>query len=114
MKNVVQLENGKRAILDTKMDEKLYDSPHNPPNTDTRYTCGSDLFLHICKSGLRVFYLMNWSMWQGSETTLQVISESEAEEFFLDKLSGNEHIMPYDREIKRMAELGFNFLEETA
>lgn len=77
----------KKIIIDTSSDECLYWAPRNPPNTGTKYTTGTDLYMHKTRSGAQVFYLVHWSMWQGSETVYDVITSEEAKQFFETKLS---------------------------
>jgi hypothetical protein len=115
MKVVKVLDDGKRAVLDTKEDACLYDSPHNPPNTGTDYTRGTDLYFHVSKGGRKVFYSYHWSMWQGEESSISLLSEQEAMEFLEEKagLAGWGSIS--DEEMKKIKELtGIDLLEETA
>ncbi|MEM1950433.1 MAG: hypothetical protein QXI43_00155 [Candidatus Nitrosocaldus sp.] len=107
-------DNGKKIIIDTNADVCLYWAPRNPPNTGTKYLEGTDLYLHKTKSGAQVFYLVHWSMWQGSETTYRVVSEDEAKEFFETKLSRSGWEYPNQDEIDRAKSLWPDLFEEDA
>lgn len=111
---VLKTNDDKKVVVSVRSDEKIYDAPHNPPNTGTTYTSGEDLYLHIAKSGKEFFYIYGWSMWQGSSDYYRLISKDEAEEFLLNKMNGNYHVRLSTSEIMRAEELGFNLLEETA
>ena len=83
MNIILITDDGKKVKIDTSSDVKLYSSPHNPPNTGTRYTAGTDLYFNRARSGNEYFYTYDWSMWQGSEDSYNLISKDEAEVFLL-------------------------------
>jgi hypothetical protein len=83
---------GKKVVVDLKGDATLYDAPHNPPNTGTRYTSGTDLMVHKARSGNNYFYTYSWSMWQGSEDSYTLLTENEAREFILTRSQMAGHI----------------------
>lgn len=82
---VLKTPDQKRVVVDRKADIVLYDSPVNPPNTGTTYTSGTDLMAHKARSGTVYFYLYNWSMWQGSEDSYELVGPDVAREFLLQK-----------------------------
>lgn len=102
---------GKKAVVDTKLDEKIYSAPANPPNTGTRYTNGTDIYFHVCKDGREVFYAYDWTMWQGTEEVWRVIDRAEVEAYIIDQIGG-QYTDPSERELTKLEELGFNFFEE--
>ncbi len=115
MKVVKILDDGKRAVLDTKLDTCLYKAPVNPPNTGTSYTRGTDLYLHNTKNGRKVFYEYHWSMWQGEESGINVISVEEAKEFLEIKAGLTGWGRVSEEELEEIKELtGIDLLEETA
>ncbi|MBS3742328.1 MAG: hypothetical protein KGY74_09435 [Candidatus Cloacimonetes bacterium] len=76
---------GKKVDVDLALDECLYRSPVNPPNTGTTFTRGSDLYRHVARSGNVYFFINNWSMWQGESKNQQLIEPDEARMFLLEK-----------------------------
>lgn len=114
MKFAFQTSDGKRVVCDTDTDPQLYDAPHNPPNTGTRYTRGTDLYAHAAKSGTVFFYAYSWSMWQGEESTAELWTQAQVEEFIVERMAGPEHARPSSSELERLAEYGINVLDETA
>src|SRR3982751_340776 len=100
MKKVFRNENDKLVVLNTKYDEQLYDSPQNPPNTGTRYTAGTDLYVHVTKNDKQEYYYKyHWSMWQGTEAEIEVISKEEATQFLIDCV-GDYYGFPDNAEIE--------------
>lgn len=87
MKHVLLNENGERVVIDMKKDECLYSAPVNPPNTGTAFTRGTDLYAHKAQSGKVYFYANRWSLWQGEEGGIRLMTKEEAEEFLTEKLS---------------------------
>jgi len=75
----------KKVKIDMDKDTRLYSAPVNPPNTGTSYTSGRDLYMHKSRSGKIFFYIYSWSMWQGVDSTFELISEEEAKDFILEK-----------------------------
>ncbi len=74
---VLKTPEGKKVVIDISHDDCLYESPHNPPNTGTRYTSGTDLYAHKARSGTVYFYSYSWSMWQGTEAEYFLMTEAE-------------------------------------
>jgi hypothetical protein len=79
---------GKKVVINTDTDECLYEAPHNPPNTGTRFTSGTDLYAHKARSGKDYFYAHYWSMWQGSGSSYTLITPEEMKIRILE-LSGS-------------------------
>lgn len=78
----LRTEDGKRVIVDIFKDECIYDAPHNPPNTGSTYTRGTDLHAHVAKSGTTYYYLYHWSMWQGEDSErFELLTTGEAQDF---------------------------------
>jgi hypothetical protein len=82
----------KKVKINQEKDALLYDAPANPPNTGTTYTDGTDLYAHRARSGAVYFYTKSWSMWQGVETTYELLSEEEARQFIIDRAGGTDYI----------------------
>lgn len=113
MKKIVVYDDGTTTVLNTKNDTELYTAPRNPPNTGSRYTSGTDLQVHETKTHGNQFYLVNWSMWQGTETTIDIISKDQAIEFVRDQV-GDYWGFPSDGDVKILKEYGIDLMEETA
>jgi len=114
MERVLITQDGKRVVVNKKTDPCLYESPYNPPNTGTAYTRGIDLYAHKARSGKIYFYFSHWSLWQGEEDSLELISKSEAEEFLLQKAGLTGHGSLDENDYKHLKEYGFNLLDENA
>jgi len=113
MQKVIKEQDGTRWIADTKTDIKLYDAPVNPPNTGTTYTSGTDLYAHRTRTHGPRFYKLHWSMWQGTESTIEPVSQVEAQEF-LENCVGDYFGFPNKEETELLKEWGFDILTETA
>ena len=111
MATMLITKDGKRMKISDD-DPCLFKSPMNPPNTGTRYTTGSDLYAHTTKNGNVYFYLYNWSMWQGSEASYEIISKDEAEEFVIMKMGS--FYGPSSEELDFCKRFRLNIDEETA
>jgi len=114
MKKVLQNPEGKRVVIDTTTDVKLFNAPRNPPNTGTTYTTGTDLYYHKSRKGNDYFYFYSWSMWQGSEDNISLCSKNEAEEFLLSKAGKTGWDCLDETEIENLKEYGFDLLVEDA
>jgi len=77
LQKVVKEEDGTRWIANTSADTKLYDAPANPPNTGHEYLTGTDLYAHRTRTHGERFYKLHWSMWQGTESTIEPVSGAE-------------------------------------
>ncbi|MFA5414145.1 MAG: hypothetical protein WC295_01525 [Methanoregula sp.] len=84
---VLKTPEGKKVVIDISHDDCLYESPHNPPNTGTRYTSGTDLYAHKARSGAMYFYSYSWSMWQGTEAEYSLMTEAEMRSALVDHAS---------------------------
>lgn len=113
MKHVFHTEKG-NIVLDTTKDEELYAAPENPPNTGSQYTRGVDLLMHETRKGNKFFYKRYWSMWQGEEGSIELITEQEAIDFFVHKTQQGYIESPHESYIARFAEIFPRALEETA
>lgn len=114
MSNVVLVtREGKKVVL-SGSDECLYRSPRNPPNTGTKYTTGTDLYLHKARSGRVYFYLHIWSMWQGSEDRYEILDSEQAKQFLLKKAGGSGYDGLDPREMSRAEELFPGLFDEDA
>jgi hypothetical protein len=96
MEQILMTPEGKRVKINTKTDKCLYDAPHNPPNTGTDYTRGTDLYAHKARSGQWYFYTYYWSMWQGEGSNLELISEDEAKDFVLERAGRTDYGIEVD------------------
>ncbi|MFX0133042.1 MAG: hypothetical protein ACFFDN_05280 [Candidatus Hodarchaeota archaeon] len=114
MKAVLMTPESKRVVIDTKTDPCLYSSPQNPPNTGTTYTRGTDLYYHKSRAGNEYFYFKHWSMWQGEEGSIQLITKDKAEDFLLEKAGNSGWDSLNESDFENLKEFGFNLLEETA
>jgi len=81
----------KKVVVELDTDFCLYDAPHNPPNTGTRYTSGADLYVHKARSGKNYFYLYHWSMWQGENSWFELITDDDTKFFLLNVNDGNDY-----------------------
>ena len=87
MSIVLKTPDGKKVVVDISHDECLYSSPHNPPNTGTRYTAGTDLYAHRARSGTTYYYSPFWSMWQGTEAEFNLLTSDEMKELLVNHAS---------------------------
>jgi len=87
MNTILMTPDGKKVVITPEKDVRLYNAPHNPPNTGTSYTAGIDLYAHKARSGTVYFYTYHWSMWQGTESYYNLVTESQARDFILGKAS---------------------------
>ena len=113
-KKVLMTPENKRVVIDTEKDEKIYNAPVNPPNTGTRYTEGTDVYRHVARSGNEYFYFYTWSMWQGSESSYELATKEELENFLIKKAGLGYWESPDDEEIRRFEEIGINIYVEDA
>ena len=111
---ILRTPEGKIVKVNTRTDEVLYEAPRNPPNTGTTYTRGTDLYRHVARSGKAYYYLCKWSMWQGEEISIELISEEEAKEFLIEKAGDAGWAKLTEEEMKRAEEIFLGIFEETA
>lgn len=100
-------------IVDSRKDPCLYYAPHNPPNTGTAYTSGTNLSLHITKKGTKCFYKYHWSMWQGCECSIELITFDEANDFLCCHFGG-EYGLTTEEALAFDEKYGFKIAVETA
>lgn len=81
---------GKKVVI-SRNDVKLYSAPHNPPNTGTAFTSGSDLLVHKARSGSLYYYTYYWSMWQGDSDSATLVTEDEAKKFIMEKVTSKSY-----------------------
>jgi hypothetical protein len=113
MTKVFRLEDGTRFVADVRKDTALYQAPENPPNTGSRYTAGTNLYVHETKSHGNQFYKYRWSMWQGSESVYEYVTKEQAIEF-LESVCGDYNGFPDSADTSMLKEYGIDLLEETA
>jgi len=111
---VLMTPDGKKVVINTEKDVCLYSAPHNPPNTGTTYTRGTDLYAHKARSGNIYYYYVHWSMWQGEQTSYELISREEAEKFLLKKASLGGWAGLDEEDFELLKEHGFDLLQEDA
>jgi len=114
MIKVLMAPDQKRVVINTEKDTLLYGAPKNPPNTGTTYTRGTDLYEHKSRSGNIYYYFRHWSMWQGEETSYELISREEAEEFLTEKAGLGDWAGLTDEDYDRLKQHGFDLLQEDA
>ena len=85
---ILMTPEGKKVAINPKADVEIYDAPRNPPNTGTTYTSGTDLLAHKARSGKVYFYTYHWSMWEGSQSGYELLTDEEAKKFLLEKAQG--------------------------
>jgi hypothetical protein len=88
MAEILMTPEGKKVAINSKEDVEIYSAPHNPPNTGTSYTAGTDLLAHKARSGKIYFYTYRWSMWEGSQSSYELLTDNEAKQFLLEKAQG--------------------------
>lgn len=89
MAEILMTPEGKKVAINPREDVEIYSAPHNPPNTGTAYTAGTDLRAHKARSGKVYFYTYYWSMWEGSHESYALLTEEEAKQFLLSKAQGS-------------------------
>lgn len=80
---VLKTPEGKKVVVNRSHDEKVYEAPHNPPNTGTKYISGTDLYVHEAGSGKRYYYSYYWSLLQGEEPEYTLLTEKEVKEILI-------------------------------
>jgi len=82
---VLRTPEGKKVVVNTEVDECLYEAPHNPSNTDSRFTRGTDYYAHKARSGKVYFYSYHWSMWQREDSGYDLLTDEEIRSILVDK-----------------------------
>ena len=98
-------EDGKLALLNTRNDECLYSGHWVAGREQNRF---EELYLHVTKTGKKIFYVVYVTFWQGEEDSITPLENAEIQGWLQDNYQNLT-----TEEIKRFAELGFK-LEETA
>lgn len=101
MSIVLKTPEGKKVVVEKSDDECLYEAPHNPPNTGSRYTSGTDLYAHKARSGTVYFYSYFWSMWVGTESEYALMTDEEMKDALIVRAGDNGPGSMGDREIER-------------
>jgi len=105
MKAVFRI-NEKKAIVNTDTDICLY---YAQRGLEPEHRNGTDIYLHITKNGIRIYYLYEWSLYENIPDSIEYITEKEA-------IAELEQRVPFMSEetIERIKKYIPNFLEETA
>ena len=105
MKAVFRI-NEKKAIVNTDTDICLY---YAQRGLDPSHRDGTDIYLHITKNGIRIYYKYEWSLYQNIPDSIEYITEKEA-------ISELEQRLPFMSEetIEKIKKYIPSFLEETA
>ena len=98
-------EDGKLALLNTRNDECLYSGHWVAGREQNRF---EELYLHVTKTGKKIFYVVNVTYWQGEEDSIRPLETAEIQGWLQDNYQSLT-----TEEIKRFAELGVE-LDETA
>ena len=98
-------EDGKLALLNTRSDECLYSGHWVAGREQNRF---EELYLHVTKTGKKIFYVVYVTYWQGEEDNITPLENTEMQGWLQDNYQNLT-----TEEIKRFAALGFK-LEETA
>jgi hypothetical protein len=114
METILRTPEGKKVAIAPNNDTCLFSAPHNPPDTGTAYTSGTDLYAHKARSGKVYFYSYCWSMWQGTESYYNLLTESEAKEFLLGKAEGTGYNGLSNCEVERAEEYFPGIFDEDA
>lgn len=113
-KYIFTTHEGKRVVCDTNDDLQIYIAPRNPPNTGTKFTRGTDIYAHTAQSGTVFFYAQNWTMWQGEDESVELMTVEEVKDFFAGRLNGDSYGRPSETEISQLSDFGIELFEETA
>lgn len=88
MPTILKTPEGRKVIVDILHDECLYESPHNSPNTGTRCTSGTDLYIHKARSGTLYYYSHTWSILPGNVDEFCLVTADEMKSALIDRASG--------------------------
>ena len=96
----------KKAIVNTDTDICLY---YAQRGLEPEHRNGTDIYLHITKNGIKIYYKYDWSLYQNIPDSIEPITEKEA-------IAELEQRVPFMSEetIERIKKYIPNFLEETA
>jgi hypothetical protein len=111
---VLMTPDGKKVAIDMNVDACLFEAPRNPPDTETRYTRGTDLYAHKARSGNWYFYTFSWSMWQGEESVYTLVDEDEARALVLERAGKSGWEALSDAEKRRTIAIWPDIFDETA
>jgi len=105
---------GKKVAINIMTDTAVYSAPQNPPTTGNHYTSGNDLYAHKARSGRVYFYTYFWSMWHGTESQYDLLTEDEARQFLLQKAQGSGHEVLSRGEVEQAEEYFPGIFDENA
>jgi len=105
MKAVFRI-NEKKAIVNTDTDICLY---YAQRGLEPEHRNGTDIYLHITKNGIKIYYKYDWSLYQNIPDSIEYITEKEA-------IAELEQRVPFMSEetIEKIKKYIPSFLEETA
>jgi len=105
MKAIVRIGE-KRAVLDTEKDICLY---YAQRGLEPEHRDGTDIYLHITKNNIRIFYKYEWSLYQNVSDNIEQITEKEVKEELEKRVSWMSK-----ETIERIKKYFPDFLDETA
>ena len=96
----------KKAIVNTDTDICLY---YAQRGLEPEHRNGTDIYLHITKNGIKIYYKYDWSLYQNIPDSIEYITEKEA-------IAELEQRVPFMSEetIEKIKKYIPSFLEETA
>jgi len=105
MKAVFRI-NDKKAVVNTDTDICLY---YAQRGLEPEHRNGTDIYLHITKNGIKIYYKYEWSLYQNIPDSIEYITEKEA-------ISELEQRVPFmtEESIEKIKKYIPSFLEETA
>lgn len=109
MTKIIHRENGKKILLDTEKDNRLYDSKyaHYRRTGSDNATRGIDLYAKEIPNEEAVFYTEHWSAWQGEACYIEPLDLTEAQKFV------EENFNYFDEEdIEELEKLGLINMDE--
>ena len=105
MKAVFRI-NDKKAVVNTDTDICLY---YAQRGLEPEHRNGTDIYLHITKNGIKIYYKYEWSLYQNIPDSIEYITEKEA-------ISELEQRVPFmtEESIEKIKKYIPSFLEETS
>ena len=105
MKAIVRVGE-KRAVLDTEKDICLY---YAQRGLEPEHRDGTDIYLHITKNGMKIYYKYEWSLYQNILSSIELITEKEASEELEQRV-----LRMSEKTIERIKKYFPDFMDETA
>jgi len=105
MKAIVRVGE-KRAVLNTDTDICLY---YAQRGLEPEHRDGTDIYLHVTKNGMKIYYLYEWSLYQNVPNSIELITEKEAKEELEQRV-----LRMSEETIERIKKYFPDFMEETA